>query len=238
VDFDAVEDDFHRALEASLEPRGPDVLYDAVAAMSLPAGSRVVDVGSGRGTHTRALADRFGLDVTPVDPAHGTGRAEALPLPDASIDLVWCRDVLTLVEDLDAAFGEFRRVLRPSGRALVYLMLVRSPDAEPVVRDLGGVPASADESRVEAAMTRAGFRIDERIEIGPDWGEYAQETEGKPGTRLLWAARLLRDPDRYVARFGREHYDTMLADCLWHVYAMIGKLHRRAYVLTTTPDEG
>jgi hypothetical protein len=119
----------------------------------------------------------------------------------------------------------------------VYLMLMRSPDAEPVVRGLGGFPSSSDERHVEAALARGGLRIDERVEIGSDWGEFAEETEGKPGTRLLWAARLLRDPDRYRAQFGLEHYDTMLADCLWHVYAMIGKLHRRAYVLTTTPRE-
>ena len=34
-----------------------------------------------------------------------------------------------------------------------------------------------------------------------------------------------------MERFGRAHYDVMLGDCLWHVYAMIGKLERRVYVL-------
>ena len=38
------------------------------------------------------------------------------------------------------------------------------------------------------------------------------------------AARLLRDPDRYVAEFGEANYQVMLGDCLWHVYRMIGKL--------------
>jgi ubiquinone/menaquinone biosynthesis C-methylase UbiE len=38
------------------------------------------------------------------------GIAEQLPGPDASADLIWCRDVL---RDL-AAFREFRRVLRPA----------------------------------------------------------------------------------------------------------------------------
>ena len=36
----------------------------------------------------------------------------------------------------------------------------------------------------------------------------------------------------YRARFGNSAYEIMLGDCLWHVYAMLGKLERRVYVLT------
>jgi hypothetical protein len=39
--------------------------------------------------------------------------------------------------------------------------------------------------------------------------------------------------DGYVERFGQAAYDLMLADCLWHVYGMIGKLSRHAFVLST-----
>ena len=46
------------------------------------------------------------------------------------------------------------------------------------------------------------------------------------------AARLLRDPERYIARFGRQNYDIKLGDCLWHVYRMIGKLSSRVYLLS------
>ena len=233
--FDDVEEAFHEALDVSLEPRGPELLYDLVAGLGLPAGARAVDVGSGRGTHTRALAERFGLDVVAVDPADGTGRAEALPLADGSVDLVWCRDVLSLVADVDAAFREFRRVLRPDGRAIVYLMLTGprfdERDVADVILPLESVPSSLDERVIEGAIAAACFAVLRRIEIGSDWGEHAEEHEGKPGRRLLWAARLLRDPDRYVTRFGDAHHRTMLADCLWHVGAMTGKLHRRAYVL-------
>jgi hypothetical protein len=43
--------------------------------------------------------------------------------------------------------------------------------------------------------------------------------------------RLLRAPDQYIARFGQRAYDVMLADCLWHVYRLLGKLDARVYVL-------
>ncbi|HEY1360317.1 MAG TPA: class I SAM-dependent methyltransferase [Thermoleophilaceae bacterium] len=56
-------------------------------------------------------AERLGLDVKTV-------RCEAteLPFPDDSFDLVYGHAVLHHLPDLGAAFGEFRRVLRPGGR--------------------------------------------------------------------------------------------------------------------------
>jgi hypothetical protein len=62
-----------------------------------------------------------------------------------------------------------------------------------------------------------------------------RSSPAREARRLLYASRLLRDPRRYVARFGQAAYETMLADCLWHVYGMIGKLERRGYVLTKVP---
>ncbi len=37
--FDLVEEQFNEALDESLGPSGPGLLYDCVAAMGLPAGS-------------------------------------------------------------------------------------------------------------------------------------------------------------------------------------------------------
>jgi SAM-dependent methyltransferase len=247
-DFPRIEEEFHRALEGSLGPRGGKMLYDVVAALGLPRGAVALDIGCGEGVHTLVLSDRFGFDVLGVDPvprhvevasAAGVrcelGRAEQLPVADESVDLIWCRDVLTLVADLSGVFTEMQRVLRPGGRALVYLMLATNLlGSEEAIRFYSDelVPTSMDAEHVEAAMTDAGLSIAERIEIGSEWGERAEEETGKPGRRLLWAARLLRDPDRYIEQFGPRNYEIMLRDCYWHVYAMIGKLHRRAYVLS------
>ena len=96
----------------------------------------------------------------------------------------------------------------------------------------GGGAESAEPRRTEAAIATAGLRVDECIVLGSEWGERAEEESGVNGRRLLYAARLLRDPERYCEQFGRQAYEIMLGDCLWHVYAMIGKLERRVYLLS------
>lgn len=98
-------------------------------------------------------------------------------------------------------------------------------------RASGVVPTSADPALTEGAIASAGLRLDERVDLA-EWGEWAEEHTGKSSRRLLYASRLLRDPHRYVAQFGQAAHDIMLGDCLWHVYAMIGKLERRVYLLS------
>jgi hypothetical protein len=84
----------------------------------------------------------------------------------------------------------------------------------------------------EAAIADAGLRIDRCTVLGGEWGEYYHEHAPERSRHLLHAARLLRDPDRYIARFGRQNYDIKLGDCLWHIYRMIGKLSSRVYLLS------
>jgi hypothetical protein len=81
------------------------------------------------------------------------------------------------------------------------------------------------------AATGAGLRLDERVVLSSEGGEWGEERSGTGTRRLLHAARLLRDPDRYEARFGRTNYEIMLGDCLWHVYRMLGKLSGSIWVL-------
>jgi SAM-dependent methyltransferase len=245
VEFEQVEETFLAALDESLRPRSPELLYEIVAGLELPEESVVVDVGCGDGEHSHRLAERFGFSVVGVDPfppeAEGQvrfvrGIAEALPVEDESVDLVWCRDILVHVADLERAYSEFHRVLRDGGRALVYQTFatdrLEPREAEWLWRALGVVAESTDPSRAEAAIAGADLQVDERIDLGSEWAEWSEEHSGKVGRKLLHAARLLRDPERYRARFGEAAYEIMLGDCLWSVYAMLGKLDRRVYLLS------
>jgi SAM-dependent methyltransferase len=69
------------------------------------------DISPGMLDALEANARRLDLDVTTV-----ACDAEALPFEDASFDLVFGHAVLHHLPNLDRAFGEFRRVLRPGGR--------------------------------------------------------------------------------------------------------------------------
>jgi ubiquinone/menaquinone biosynthesis C-methylase UbiE len=69
------------------------------------------DISRGMLDELERSAARLGVSVT-------TARCDAqqLPFPDDSFDLVFGHAVLHHLPDLDAAFREFRRVLRPGGR--------------------------------------------------------------------------------------------------------------------------
>jgi ubiquinone/menaquinone biosynthesis C-methylase UbiE len=69
------------------------------------------DISPGMLQRLAATADALGLaDVTTV-----ATEAERLPFEDESFDLVFGHAVLHHIPDLDRAFAEFRRVLRPGG---------------------------------------------------------------------------------------------------------------------------
>ncbi|PVG83128.1 hypothetical protein DDE18_07315 [Nocardioides gansuensis] len=251
--------DLAELLDRSLAPRGPGQLYDIVRELGLPPDSDVVDLGCGEGVDALRLATHFGFRVLGLDPlqrhldrarearrgepeeiasrvSFERGRAEAMPLPRSSADLVWCRDVLVRVGDLDAAYAEMARVLRPGGRALVHQVFA-TPLLEPRERDwlfgaLGVVRDSADPASTDAAIEAAGLQVDVVLELGSEWEERTEESSGAVSRALLHAARLRRAEEHFRGMLGDTAYDSALADCLWQVYPMLGKLSPRIILLT------
>jgi SAM-dependent methyltransferase len=95
-----------------------------------------IDLGSGTGRFTPALADAFGGPIHGVEPADGmrqaaeaasrhprvsylAGRAEAIPLPDATADFVLMFLSWHHVTDKPVAACEVVRVLKPGGRLIL-----------------------------------------------------------------------------------------------------------------------
>jgi SAM-dependent methyltransferase len=91
-----------------------------------------LDLGCGVGANV-AVLQSLAREVVAIDPspeairwchqrgltAVRLGDATAIDLPDRSVDLVTCLDVLEHVDDDARAMGEIRRVLRPGGWLMV-----------------------------------------------------------------------------------------------------------------------
>jgi ubiquinone/menaquinone biosynthesis C-methylase UbiE len=110
----------------------------------------VLEIGPGPGSNLGSLAqDVRWIGLEPNVFMHGrilreaarlglstrilTGTADAIPLPDESVDVVVGTLVLCSVDDQDRALAEVRRVLRPGGRYL-FLEHVAAPCGTPVRR--------------------------------------------------------------------------------------------------------
>lgn len=130
--FDSTAQDYDRMERILALGTGQWYRGQALARAGLRAGMRVVDVGVGTGLVACEAAKLTGDPklVTGVDPSPGMlaqarvpagvrlveGRAEALPVGDASCDFLSMGYALRHIGDLALAFQEFHRVLRPGGR--------------------------------------------------------------------------------------------------------------------------
>jgi sarcosine/dimethylglycine N-methyltransferase len=250
------------ALAESLDPRGPDALFDLAGELGAGPERLVLDVGCRDGKQAVELARRYECRVVGVEPVeanllrgnvllHGVREAEPdvagrvsllrgvierIPLPDGSVDLVWARDMLIHVADLEEGLRECRRVLATGGRILAFQMFA-TPWLEPgeaarLWPPLGAIPENTDPAYFERCVEEAGLAVVRRDVLSSEWREWNEEQgEGRTSRQLLHTARLLRSRDRFIERFGRAAYEVELGNCLWGVYQMIGKLSPRVYVL-------
>jgi SAM-dependent methyltransferase len=137
---------------AEYERHRPDYPEEALRwatdRLGLASGARVLDVGAGTGKLTRGLV-ALGFDVVAVEPGAPMleqlraavreaealeGPAEAIPLPDASVDGAFAAQAFHWF-DRERALPELHRVIRPGGG--LALLWNWWDERDPLQRELG-----------------------------------------------------------------------------------------------------
>ncbi len=173
---------------------GPWYRREVLRRNGLRPGMHVLDVAAGTGLVTVAAHELVGPQgrVIALDPSPGMlaelkkklsvetleGYAEDIPLPDASVDFISMGYALRHVGDLDRAFAEYWRVLRPGGQ--VCLMEISRPASR-----LGQKLLSGYIRGVVPVLSRlAGSRAD----VGRLWEYYGDTIDAALEPEPLMAA--------------------------------------------------
>ncbi|HEY0510922.1 MAG TPA: arsenite methyltransferase [Thermoanaerobaculia bacterium] len=172
------------AVLASLGCGNPTALAE------LKEGETVLDLGSGGGIDVLLSARRvgptgkaYGLDMTDdmlslarenqrkagvENVEFLKGEIEAIPLPEAAVDVIISNCVINLSADKRRVLSEAFRVLRPGGRFAVSDVVFRGEVPEAVRRSMelwiGCVAGALQEAEYRSLLTDAGF---EAIEVEP-----------------------------------------------------------------------
>jgi SAM-dependent methyltransferase len=242
-------------LERSLSPRPAASIFDFVGSLGVGVGDVLLDIGGREGQHGLVMAERFGCRVVSVDPvaeniergreivgAHEFGHMvelrrgsiEQIPAEDDAFALIFSRDMMGHVADLEPALTECRRVLADGGHLVIHEVfgtaLLEPDEARRLCADSATVPERMSVGGFEAAVAASGLAIASVDIVGSEWVEASQEAGTVPNY-LLQVARLRRDRDRLLEELGEAPYRVMYANALWSIYQLLGKLESRVYVL-------
>jgi SAM-dependent methyltransferase len=249
------EDVVEAALAAVPAPRSPGLLLEKLVALGVGPQHVVLDLGCGHGEYARQIVAATGCTLVALDISKhravethdalgalpgartvvATSLAEALPLRPGSVDVIWFRDMPGSI-DLRRTMRECAAALKRGGYMLAYQSfateLLEPAEAQRLLGSFALLAENMDTAYWESCARDAGFEIVERDEIRGEWREF-WEADGTRRTsgNLVRASRLIRDRERLTQQLGDSGYAFAMADQLWGIYQLIGKLCPTVYVL-------
>lgn len=163
------------------------------------------------------------------------GSIESYRFAPSVFDLVWCRDVIEVLPDLDAAVARMSDVLAPDGVLIAFTNVLHGePDPHETAtihEPLGNVVDNMIEADLEATWCRHGLTITEKVIVGTRWREYLEARDHLVSRDLLRLARLRRQRDEIVAEYGQDIYNLTEASTQWAVHQFLGRFVPVIYVL-------
>jgi SAM-dependent methyltransferase len=178
------------------------------ATANLRIGETVVDLGSGGGLDVFLAAEKvgptgrsIGIDMTPdmiaLARRNAAKRAEtgapdnvefhlstidALPLENATVDVVISNCVINLAPDKPAVFREMARVLKPGGRLAISDIALKKPLPPEIADDIaaytGCIAGAVSIDEYRRGLEAAGFAHVQVIDSGSDLNAYSKAGEG------------------------------------------------------------
>ncbi len=240
-----------------------EFLNEIPARRGLGPGSRLLDIGCGTGRQVCELVRRLGCQVIGVDPLEQNlelsrervrresladrvtlekGAIERIPLEDAAVDFVWCRDTFNHVEDIERALAECARVLKPGG-SMMNCSALATDTLEPgevkrLTAPLGINPDTLSPSRMESACHATGLRIVEYGNTTEEGSPFLEPLDEGSARDMLRLAKMIRAPSRTRARLGAEHFELLLGYYQWNAALLLGRLTYGVWVLERVGSGG
>jgi SAM-dependent methyltransferase len=251
----AADSELRDALGQSLDPRGPDWLFQVFAELGPRPGDLVLDAGARDAKHAIRLVRAHGVRAVALDPVPShcalareriaeagltdeidvvEAAIEDLPFDEATFDWIWCRDVLVHV-DAERGLAECARVLRRGGVLLAYVThatdRLEPVEADELVRCLALQRSSLDPAHLKTAAGEAGLALRSVERLGSEWRErLLEDADWDVSQDLVKLARLRRREPQLVELYGAAAIDAAAGGLAWGVYQLLGKLCPTVYV--------
>lgn len=161
----------------TLRTGGLELTDKGVDFCKFPKGSAILDIGCGRGTTVGYLKEKYSFDSYGIDPSKVLleegkaknpelnifeGRGEKIPFGDECMDGIFAECTLSLMEDLQTALSEAKRVLKDNGYFIISDVYAKNPEHLSLLNKFSFnscLRGLHDVEKLKSALVSYGFKV-------------------------------------------------------------------------------